>query len=229
MATRKKPEMLRKLAAAVILVLSAPKCVLVGNRGQSPIFRGRSGIENEKWSLSPMALLNYYVSRNNLSQRELDGTCMSPGTNCRCADNDRWRQGSVLINFLARNQKLLLWRGPSLPYLVHNTRPSLPRQSALQDQGGPFYVAVVSHRTASHQPQFSVVGAVSSGRGVALRRGTLEGEVEEAFAAEGVEFGQPGGSIFTPALTLWGFLSQVLHAGELRSCSATVSGSSCSW
>ena len=50
-----------------------------------------------------------------------------------------------------------------------------------------------------------------------------EGEVEEAFAAEGVEFGQPGGSIFTPALTLWGFLSQVLHAGELRSCSATVS------
>ena len=50
-----------------------------------------------------------------------------------------------------------------------------------------------------------------------------EEEVEEAFAAEGVEFGQSGGSIFTPALTLWGFLSQVLHAGELRSCSAAVS------
>ena len=30
-----------------------------------------------------MALLNYYVSRNNLSQRELDGTRMSSGTNCR--------------------------------------------------------------------------------------------------------------------------------------------------
>ncbi len=50
-----------------------------------------------------------------------------------------------------------------------------------------------------------------------------EAEVEEAFAAEGVEFGRSGSSIFTPALTLWGFLSQVLHAGELRSCSAAVS------
>lgn len=50
-----------------------------------------------------------------------------------------------------------------------------------------------------------------------------EREVEEAFAAEGVAFGQLSGSIFTPALTLWGFLSQVLHAGELRSCSAAVS------
>lgn len=50
-----------------------------------------------------------------------------------------------------------------------------------------------------------------------------EGEVEEAFAAEGGEFGQLDGSVYTPALTLWGFLSQVLHTGELRSCSAAVS------
>ena len=50
-----------------------------------------------------------------------------------------------------------------------------------------------------------------------------EREVEEAFAAEDVEFGQLDGSVYTPALTLWGFLSQVLHTGELRSCSAAVS------
>ena len=50
-----------------------------------------------------------------------------------------------------------------------------------------------------------------------------EQEVEEALAAEGVEFGQVGGSVYTPALTLWGWLSQVLHTGELRSCSAAVS------
>jgi putative transposase len=50
-----------------------------------------------------------------------------------------------------------------------------------------------------------------------------EQEVEEEFAAEGVEFGQVGGSVYTPALTLWAWLSQVLHTGELRSCSAAVS------
>ena len=50
-----------------------------------------------------------------------------------------------------------------------------------------------------------------------------EQEVEEAFAVEGVEFGQLDGSVYTPALTLWGFLSQVLHTDELRSCSAAVS------
>jgi hypothetical protein len=50
-----------------------------------------------------------------------------------------------------------------------------------------------------------------------------EQEVEEAFAAEGVEFGELEGSVYTPALTVWGWLSQVLHTDELRSCSAAVS------
>jgi len=50
-----------------------------------------------------------------------------------------------------------------------------------------------------------------------------EREVDEAFAAEGVAFGQLGGSMYTPALTLWAFLSQVLHTGQLRSCAAAVS------
>jgi len=50
-----------------------------------------------------------------------------------------------------------------------------------------------------------------------------EQDVEEAFAAEGVEFGELAGSVYTPALTLWGWLSQVLHTGELRSCAAAVS------
>ena len=42
-------------------------------------------------------------------------------------------------------------------------------------------------------------------------------------AAEGVEFGQLDGSVYTPALTVWAWLSQVLHTGELRSCAAAVS------
>ena len=50
-----------------------------------------------------------------------------------------------------------------------------------------------------------------------------EEDIDEAMAAEGVHFGQVGGSVYTPALTLWAFLSQVLHTGELRSCAAAVS------
>jgi hypothetical protein len=37
-------------------------------------------------------------------------------------------------------------------------------------------------------------------------------DVEQAFADEGVDFGTRQGSVFTPALTLWAFLSQVLEA-----------------
>jgi hypothetical protein len=48
-------------------------------------------------------------------------------------------------------------------------------------------------------------------------------DVDEAMATEGVSFGELDGSVFTPALTVWGWLSQVLHTGELRSCAAAVS------
>jgi len=45
-------------------------------------------------------------------------------------------------------------------------------------------------------------------------------DVEEACAAEGVAFGEAARSFWTPALTLWTFLSQVLHAD--KSCRAAV-------
>jgi hypothetical protein len=45
-------------------------------------------------------------------------------------------------------------------------------------------------------------------------------DVEDACAAEGVAFGQSAKSFWTPALTLWTFLSQVLHAD--KSCRAAV-------
>jgi putative transposase len=44
--------------------------------------------------------------------------------------------------------------------------------------------------------------------------------VERAFAEEGVSFGASKNSVFTPALTLWAFLSQVVH--EAKSCHAAV-------
>ena len=50
-----------------------------------------------------------------------------------------------------------------------------------------------------------------------------EDEIEEAFDEEDCQFAQEEGDIFTPAVTLWAFLSQALHKGELRSCLAAVS------
>jgi putative transposase len=44
--------------------------------------------------------------------------------------------------------------------------------------------------------------------------------IERAFAEEGVRFGTTKQSVFTPALTLWAFLSQVVH--EAKSCHAAV-------
>lgn len=50
--------------------------------------------------------------------------------------------------------------------------------------------------------------------------------IEQAAEEEGIDFGgfcedQPE-VIYTPAVTLWAFLSQMLHANELRSCLAAV-------
>jgi hypothetical protein len=45
-------------------------------------------------------------------------------------------------------------------------------------------------------------------------------DIEQAFAAAGVDFGASKGSVFTPALTMWAFLSQVVQPA--KSCSAAV-------
>jgi hypothetical protein len=50
-----------------------------------------------------------------------------------------------------------------------------------------------------------------------------EEAIQQAFADKGVDFAQEADAIYTPSLTLWGFLSQVLHKGEQRSCLAAVS------
>jgi len=50
-----------------------------------------------------------------------------------------------------------------------------------------------------------------------------EAAIQAAFEAENACFAQDEEDIYTPAVTLWAFLSQVLHAGRLRSCAAAVS------
>jgi hypothetical protein len=47
-------------------------------------------------------------------------------------------------------------------------------------------------------------------------------QIDQAFAEEGVVFAQEKDSIFTPAITLWAFLSQTLFKKEQRSCLAAV-------
>lgn len=49
-----------------------------------------------------------------------------------------------------------------------------------------------------------------------------EQTIAQAFADADANFGQEEGDIYTPALTLWAFLSQVLHLGTMRSCTAAV-------
>ena len=50
-----------------------------------------------------------------------------------------------------------------------------------------------------------------------------EERIAAAFDEQGVAFAQDEDAIYTPAVTLWAFLSQVLFQGEQRSCVAAVS------
>jgi putative transposase len=47
-------------------------------------------------------------------------------------------------------------------------------------------------------------------------------EIDEAFIAEDACFGEDEDDVYTPALTLWGWLAQVMHAEKARSCVAAV-------
>lgn len=49
-----------------------------------------------------------------------------------------------------------------------------------------------------------------------------ETTIQAAFAVAEADFAQDEQDVYTPALTLWAFLSQVLHAREMRSCAAAV-------
>jgi hypothetical protein len=49
-----------------------------------------------------------------------------------------------------------------------------------------------------------------------------EETVQQAFADAEADFAQDEENTYTPALTLWAFLSQVLHTQAMRSCSAAV-------
>src|SRR5271155_2787598 len=57
-------------------------------------------------------------------------------------------------------------------------------------------------------------------RGLPFAQALPEETIQQAFDDEGVTFGE--GDVYTPALTLWAFLSQMLFKDEQRSCLAAV-------
>lgn len=59
--------------------------------------------------------------------------------------------------------------------------------------------------------------------GLAFADVLTEEEINDAFEEEEVTFAEDDDCIYTPAVTIWAFLSQVLHKEEQRSCLAAVS------
>jgi hypothetical protein len=59
--------------------------------------------------------------------------------------------------------------------------------------------------------------------GLAFAEALPETRIEKAFADAGAEFAREEDDVYTPAVTLWAFLSQVLFKDEQRSCLAAVS------
>ncbi len=68
-----------------------------------------------------------------------------------------------------------------------------------------------------------VLASVLQASGLPFSDVLTEEEIEEAFDEDECSFAQEDGDVYTPPLTLWAFLSQVLHKDEQRSCLATVS------
>ena len=58
--------------------------------------------------------------------------------------------------------------------------------------------------------------------GLAFANVLSEAQIEQAFDQEGVSFAEGEDDVFTPAMTLWAFLSQALYKDEQRSCLAAV-------
>jgi hypothetical protein len=59
--------------------------------------------------------------------------------------------------------------------------------------------------------------------GLHFAQALCEERIKKIFAEEGVDFAKEDEAVFTPDVTLWGWLSQVLNKGEHRSCLAAVS------
>lgn len=67
-----------------------------------------------------------------------------------------------------------------------------------------------------------VLASLLQSPGLPFADALSEEAIETAFKEEGVAFAQEDDEVYTPALTLWAFLSQTLFKQEQRSCAAAV-------
>lgn len=67
-----------------------------------------------------------------------------------------------------------------------------------------------------------VLSSFMQSEGLAFADVLPEEKIQQAFDEEGANFAQDEDAIYTPALTLWAFLLQVLFKEEQRSCAAAV-------
>jgi len=78
-------------------------------------------------------------------------------------------------------------------------------------------------RTAALSPRFRLILASFLQKpGLAFADVLPEEKVQQAFDEEDALFAQEEGDVYTPPVTLWAFLSQVLFKEEQRSCAAAV-------
>src|ERR1035438_2451269 len=80
------------------------------------------------------------------------------------------------------------------------------------------------HSSGVATKSFSLVeNAFLQSAGLPFAEVLPEAEIAATFAEENIAFAQQEDDIYTPAVTLWAWLSQALHAGIARSCVAAVS------
>jgi len=78
-------------------------------------------------------------------------------------------------------------------------------------------------KTASRGHSFLLVlNAFLNVRGLPFSNVLSEEQIHDAFEEEDALFGQEEDDVYTPELTLFGFLSQVMHTGPERACAAAV-------
>ena len=79
------------------------------------------------------------------------------------------------------------------------------------------------HKTDSLPRRFRLILASFLQRpGLAFVDVVSEQSINRAFEEAGVSFADDEDTVYTPAITLWAFLSQVLFKAEQRSCAAAV-------
>ena len=73
------------------------------------------------------------------------------------------------------------------------------------------------------QTQFSLLHrSLMQSKELPLQTLLSDQRIADIFAEEGVSFGEDEDAVYTPAITLWGLLSQVFFKAEQRSCLAAV-------